>query len=147
MENNFDYVAPIAFGYERDTERSRVISQELKRVFLKDQPLTNASLSDLGDVSSTIKTLNNLWCINARVILQEALEPYKVTICELLIKEKQFYTVLIWLFISFSIQKFSQNRIFGTVMWRVCNTFQFTWILQFALFIFCKTSVLSEFTH
>ncbi|XP_021928724.1 esterase FE4 [Zootermopsis nevadensis] len=52
MENNFDYVAPIAFGYERDTERSRVISQELKRVFLKDQPLTNASLSDLGDLFS-----------------------------------------------------------------------------------------------
>jgi hypothetical protein len=37
--------------------------------------LTNASLSGLGEVSSTIKTLNNLWCINARVIFQEALKP------------------------------------------------------------------------
>jgi hypothetical protein len=51
MENNFDYVAPIAFGYERGTERSHKISQELRKFYLKDQPLNNASLSGLGEVS------------------------------------------------------------------------------------------------
>jgi hypothetical protein len=57
MDNKFDTVAPIAFFYERNTERSHMISQELRKFYLKDQPLTNASLSELGNVSSNTKLL------------------------------------------------------------------------------------------
>jgi hypothetical protein len=59
MDNNFETVAPIAFLYERDTERSRMISRELRKFYLKDQPLTNASLSGLGEVSSAIELLKH----------------------------------------------------------------------------------------
>jgi hypothetical protein len=60
MDSNFDTVAPIAFFYERNTERSHVISRELRKFYLRDQPLTNASLSSLGEVSSTVKLLKHL---------------------------------------------------------------------------------------
>ncbi|PNF14266.1 hypothetical protein B7P43_G07079 [Cryptotermes secundus] len=50
MDNNFDTVAPIAFFYERNTERSHIISQELRKFYLKGQHLTNTSLSDLGEL-------------------------------------------------------------------------------------------------
>ncbi|PNF24245.1 Esterase FE4 [Cryptotermes secundus] len=52
MDKNFDTVAPIVFIYERNTERSRMISRELRKFYLKDQPLTNASLSSLGELIS-----------------------------------------------------------------------------------------------
>jgi hypothetical protein len=51
MDKNFNYVAPIAFLYERDTARSHMISRRLRRFYLKGQPLTNASLTGLGEVS------------------------------------------------------------------------------------------------
>ncbi|XP_049854057.1 esterase E4-like [Schistocerca gregaria] len=48
MYENFELVAPIAFMYERGTNQSHYISQELKKFYLKNQPITNTSLDGLG---------------------------------------------------------------------------------------------------
>lgn len=40
MESNWDILAPICFQYERETERSKNISQILRKAFL-DFPLTD----------------------------------------------------------------------------------------------------------
>jgi hypothetical protein len=66
MDKNFDTVAPIIFGYERNTERSRMISRELRKFYLKDQPLTNASLSSLGEVSSPTELLKHVFGSNTK---------------------------------------------------------------------------------
>ncbi|KAF2902347.1 hypothetical protein ILUMI_03838 [Ignelater luminosus] len=47
MDEDFERVAPIAFIYERDTENSKHISKELRKYYLGDGPLNNASLSGL----------------------------------------------------------------------------------------------------
>lgn len=54
MENNFSYVAPIAFWYERDTERSEEISKKLKEEFFKNPLKWDESLADLQIVSLNI---------------------------------------------------------------------------------------------
>jgi hypothetical protein len=66
MDKNFDTVAPIAFLYERNTERSRMISRKLRKFYLKDQPLTNASLSSLGEVSSAAELLKYVFGPNTK---------------------------------------------------------------------------------
>jgi hypothetical protein len=43
-----------------------MISRELRKFYLKDQTLTNGSLSSLGEVSSAIELLDTFLCSNMR---------------------------------------------------------------------------------
>ncbi|XP_067005694.2 juvenile hormone esterase [Anabrus simplex] len=52
MTDDFERVGPIVFGYERGTEKSHQISRELRKFYLKDQPITNASEQALGQLYS-----------------------------------------------------------------------------------------------
>lgn len=60
FDKNFNDLAPICLFYERDTEKSRQASSELRRVFLNDT-LTRNSLNNLADVSKdlNVKSLSN----------------------------------------------------------------------------------------
>lgn len=48
MDKDFDRVAPIAFVYERNTTRSRSISSELRKAFLRTGPLTDSDRKGIG---------------------------------------------------------------------------------------------------
>ncbi|XP_014218106.1 esterase E4-like [Copidosoma floridanum] len=45
---NWEHAAPISFQYERETERSKYISKELKKFYLNDEPLTVKNGKKLG---------------------------------------------------------------------------------------------------
>jgi hypothetical protein len=45
LRDNFEKYAPICFFYETETERSKQISTTLRKFYLGDEPLSNASLS------------------------------------------------------------------------------------------------------
>lgn len=44
MDTKFNVIAPICFLYERKTNRSAFISQELRKAFLNEPLLTNRSI-------------------------------------------------------------------------------------------------------
>ncbi|RZC31840.1 COesterase domain containing protein [Asbolus verrucosus] len=48
--SNFEKYAPISFLYERGTEKSRQVSRAIRKFYLDDQPLSNASLTGLANV-------------------------------------------------------------------------------------------------
>lgn len=48
MDEEFDTVAPIAFVYERNTTKSRIVSEKLREEFLGPGPLTQSSLKGIG---------------------------------------------------------------------------------------------------
>ncbi|XP_067006682.2 juvenile hormone esterase [Anabrus simplex] len=50
MNTDFERIAPISFLYERGTEQSRRITAGLRKFYLKDQPITNASETGLGQL-------------------------------------------------------------------------------------------------
>ncbi|XP_067006683.2 juvenile hormone esterase [Anabrus simplex] len=52
MNSDFERIAPISFLYERGTEKSRRITAGLRKYYLKDQPITNASATGLGQLYS-----------------------------------------------------------------------------------------------
>jgi hypothetical protein len=45
LSDNFEKYAPICFFYGRETKRSKQISTTLRKFYLGDEPLSNASLS------------------------------------------------------------------------------------------------------
>lgn len=47
FNENFQTVAPIAFLYERDTDKSKSISNSLKKIYLNDKPIDENKLSGL----------------------------------------------------------------------------------------------------
>jgi hypothetical protein len=47
LSDNFEKYAPICFFYGRETKRSKQISTTLRKFYLGDEPLSNASLSGL----------------------------------------------------------------------------------------------------
>lgn len=50
LDQNFEKYAPLTFWYERDTERSKAISRELRRCFLGSKPIDNSSLPELAQL-------------------------------------------------------------------------------------------------
>lgn len=50
MNDNFSKWAPICFLYERDTQRSKWISSELKKRFLDDEIKDHTSTPSLNNV-------------------------------------------------------------------------------------------------
>jgi hypothetical protein len=59
LSDNFEKYAPICFFYGRETKRSKQISTTLRKFYLGDEPLSNASLSGLLKVISCLNRLNN----------------------------------------------------------------------------------------
>ncbi|KAL7289596.1 hypothetical protein TKK_0016454 [Trichogramma kaykai] len=47
---NWEHAAPIAFQYERDTERSRRISREIRKFYFNDEPITLKNGKRLGEI-------------------------------------------------------------------------------------------------
>lgn len=47
LNEDFHKIAPIAFLYERDGDKSKTISDELRKFYLNDKPLDNSSLPGL----------------------------------------------------------------------------------------------------
>lgn len=50
MNTNFERVAPIAFGYERETELSKQVSKAIKTHYLQDKPLDKSQVANLAQV-------------------------------------------------------------------------------------------------
>lgn len=50
MNTNFEKVAPIAFGYERDTDLSKQVSKAIKTFYLQDKPLDKSQIAALAQV-------------------------------------------------------------------------------------------------
>ncbi|RZB40290.1 COesterase and/or Abhydrolase 3 domain containing protein, partial [Asbolus verrucosus] len=48
VNDNFEKVAPLCFGYEAGTEKSRQVSRAIRKFYLHDEPLSNASLAVVG---------------------------------------------------------------------------------------------------
>lgn len=57
LNNNWEKIAPISFMYERDTDRSKYVSQELMRFYFNNKPITldnainHAYVSELCTIS------------------------------------------------------------------------------------------------
>lgn len=54
MDKNFEKVAPIAFLYDRDTDHSKKVSKEIRKIYFEDKKLDNSSLSGLAQVNFVI---------------------------------------------------------------------------------------------
>ncbi|EFA08586.1 juvenile hormone esterase-like [Tribolium castaneum] len=50
MSEDFQKIAPIAFLYDRDSDKSKTISDGLKKFYLNDKPLDNSSLPGLAQL-------------------------------------------------------------------------------------------------
>lgn len=50
MNMNFEKVAPIAFGYERETDFSKQVSKAIKAFYLQDKPLDKTQIANLAQV-------------------------------------------------------------------------------------------------
>lgn len=50
INTNFEKVAPIAFGYERDTDFSKQVSKSIKTFYLQDKPLDKSQIAALAQV-------------------------------------------------------------------------------------------------
>lgn len=61
MNRDFERVFPIAFIYERDTERSKQISRQLKKYYFDDKNITPALVTPLAQVILPLN-LFIMWC-------------------------------------------------------------------------------------
>lgn len=50
INNDFERLAPIVFHYERDTERSKQITKELRKFYFDDKPIDNTTVASLAEV-------------------------------------------------------------------------------------------------
>ncbi|XP_067006679.2 juvenile hormone esterase [Anabrus simplex] len=48
LNDDFERVGPIIFGYERGTQKSRQVSRELRKFYFNNQPISNATEEELG---------------------------------------------------------------------------------------------------
>lgn len=51
MNANFEKVAPIAFGYERETDFSKQVSKAMKTFYFQDKPVDKSQIAALAQVS------------------------------------------------------------------------------------------------
>ena len=54
---NWEHIAPISFLYERDTPKSKHISQELYKFYNHDKPVSLQNLQGMAEVSFTLRNL------------------------------------------------------------------------------------------
>ncbi|XP_044730504.1 venom carboxylesterase-6-like isoform X2 [Chrysoperla carnea] len=66
--NNFEYVAPIAFGYERNTSKSLVISKSLRNFYLGSREIDFESIDDFSKLyaDGIGWSVNRLACLLAK---------------------------------------------------------------------------------
>ena len=50
LNNDFEAYAPIMFIYERGTNKSKEVSRSVRQFYFGNNPITNASLQNLGNV-------------------------------------------------------------------------------------------------
>lgn len=59
LNARWDTYAPISFMYERDTPHSKHISQELRRFYFGNQPISRESYDGIGQVSKSSKLFSS----------------------------------------------------------------------------------------
>ena len=62
LNRKWERVAPICFGYERDTERSKMISREIRKFYFNGEPISLNNAPTLAKVS-VIVTFNAIECM------------------------------------------------------------------------------------
>ncbi|XP_051164874.1 uncharacterized protein LOC127283823 [Leptopilina boulardi] len=58
--DNWEYIAPISFSYERNSSRSKYISKELRKFYLNDLPISLDNINGLGEIYADSITINSV---------------------------------------------------------------------------------------
>nr|CAI5851518.1 unnamed protein product [Callosobruchus analis] len=52
LSTNWEKLAPVAFGYERNTEQSKIVSKAIKAFYVQDKPLEKSYLTNIAQIYS-----------------------------------------------------------------------------------------------
>nr|CAI5851521.1 unnamed protein product [Callosobruchus analis] len=50
LSTNWEKLAPVAFGYERNTEQSKIVSKAIKAFYVQDKPLEKSYLTNIAQI-------------------------------------------------------------------------------------------------